>query len=225
VSALHAPKLHAALEAARTLAAHLVTITALGDGNRDIAWDCTLDCPTPCPMADRLRDADWADLTDDLPPGEYTATPTLWGVELSAPQTEIATTVVDITGYPVTCDGMTPEKSTLPDPWQDFQRKLGRLEPGSLKRELLLTQLLKAVPELQKALAEMRREDANILKGAGISFAEQAEYLTSRGCPTSQTTVSNFSRGSLSSKDMTRKGVATPTRAKKTTDENAEGDR
>ncbi|MEU2426936.1 hypothetical protein ABZ619_38990 [Streptomyces sp. NPDC007851] len=216
MTALHAPKLHAALEAARTLPAHPVTITPLDDSNRDIAWSCTLECPTPCPMSERLRDADWADLVGDLPDGEYLATPTLWGVELAEAGSVAGTPIADHNGYPVTFDGMTAQ-STLPEPFQALADRINSFDAGTLDRELFLTKLLKAVPELQAYLAELRRHDANTLKDNGVSFTEQSKYLTDHGCPMTPTSVSNMSRSVLSAKDMARKGTTTPTRAPKTT--------
>ncbi|MGR3875768.1 hypothetical protein ACUXZZ_45365 (plasmid) [Streptomyces graminifolii] len=211
MSALHAPKLHAALAAVRTLPAHPVTITALGDGNRDITWHCTLDCPTPCPMAGRLRDADWDDLVGELPAGEYTAAPALHSIELTAQGDAATTPIADHNGYPVMSVDMTAPK--LPEPFQDLAPRIADFEAGTLDRELFLTKLLKAVPELQAYLAELRRHDANTLKDNGVTYTDQSKYLTEHGYPMTANSVSNMSRGVLSGKDMVRKGTAaTPTK-------------
>jgi hypothetical protein len=210
VTALHAPQLHAALATARTLPAHPVTITALGDGNHDIAWSCTLDCPTPCPMADRLRDADWTALTGELAAGEYVATPTLQFIALSAQGDEAGTPIADRNGYPVMSVGMADTTAPkLPEPFQDLAARINSLDPGTLERELLLTKLLKAVPELQAYLAELRRHDAIVLKDGGVSYTDQSKYLTEHGYPMTPNSVSNMARGVLSGKDMVRKGTAT----------------
>jgi hypothetical protein len=106
---------------------------------------------------------------------------------------------------------------TLPEPFSSLAARIDSFERGTLERELLLTQLLKAVPELQVYLAELRREDANILKDNGVSYTEQSKYLTDAGYPMTPNSVSNMARGVLSGKDMVRKGTAAaPAGAKKT---------
>lgn len=209
MTTIHAPKLHAALEAARTLPAHPVAITALGEGNHDIDWSCTLDCPAPCPMADRLRGADWDQVAADLPAGNYAAVPTLHGIELTQPRSAAATPIADHTGYPVTSVGMANSSAPkLPEPFQDLAARIDSFEAGTLDRELFLTKLLKAVPELQAYLADLRRLDANILKEDGVSYTEQSKHLTDAGYPMTPNSVSNMARGVLSGKDMVRKGTA-----------------
>lgn len=116
-------------------------------------------------------------------------------------------------GYPVTSVVVTAQP-TLPEPWNDFAH-LADLGPGTLERELFLTKLLKAVPDLQVYLAGLRRHDANALKDAGVSFTEQSKYLTAAGFPMTPTSVSNMARDVKSSKDMARKGITAAIRPKK----------
>jgi hypothetical protein len=203
--------LYADLEVARTLPAHPVTITTLNDGIGDITWGCALECPAPCPTADTLRCADWAQLAGDRPTGEYLAVPTARGVDL----VRAGSVVADPNGYPVTSAGMTAQP-TLPEPFQALANRIDSFEPGTLERELFLTKLLKSVPELQVYLAELRRQDANTLKDNGVSYTDQSKYLTANGAPMSPNSVSNMARGVLSGKDMVRKGTAAaPTRTRK----------
>jgi hypothetical protein len=65
----------------------------------------------------------------------------------------------------------------LPDVFKDLARALNK-EPGTLERAKMLGDALKAIPDLQSHLRELRRQDINTVRDRdGLTYADMQPVL------------------------------------------------